>query len=123
MADSVQNKRNQQTYLRQIQQDKALRKRELITAQNQDIKSVRNYYADQAKQLETETAAAVNHIKEESRQMAATEKQERVQRLEYQAEQKRLERDEIAASRSQNSSQSTAGQSATQSSEKKNFIA
>ena len=118
MADSVQNKRTQQTYLRQIQQDKALRKRELIQAQNQDIKSVRSYYADQTKQLETETAAAVNHIKEESRQMVTAEKQERAERLEFEAEQKRLEREEVAANRSQNT-----GQKANQSSEKKNFIA
>jgi|GEM_PF-5270244 len=102
MADSVQNKRTQQTYLRQIQQEKASRKRELIQAQNQDIKSVRNYYADQSKQLDTDSAAAITHIKEESRQIAATEKQERAERLQLEATQKQQERDEAAASRSQN---------------------
>lgn len=114
MADSVQNKRNQQSYLRQVQQEKASRKRDLIKAQNEDIKSVRNYYADQTKQLETETEATINHIKEESRQMAAAERQERADRLEFEAEQKQMARDEVAASRSQNASEA---------SEKKNSLA
>ena len=70
MADSVQNRRNQQTYLRQVQQEKASRKRELMQAQSDDIKSVREYYSGANKKLDEDTNATVNHIKEESRQIA-----------------------------------------------------
>lgn len=114
MSESIQNKRNQQSYLRQVQQEKASRKRDLNKAQTEDIKSVRSYYADQTKQLEIETEATINHIKEESRQMAAAERQERADRAQFEAEQKQMQREEIAASRSQN---------AGETSEKKNSLA
>ena len=100
MADSIQNKRTQQTYLRQIQQEKTLRKREILTAQRDDIKSVRDYYADQNKQLETDSAAAINHITDESRQIAAAQKQERAERAEAETQQKRVDREAIAAAES-----------------------
>lgn len=118
MADSIQNKRNQQTYLRQLYQEKATKKRELLKAQQEDIKNVRDFYADQAKTLDTDTAAAINHINEESRQIAFIEKQERDERMQQQAEQKRLLQEEMAVSRSQGIQQS----STTNDSEKKNSI-
>lgn len=118
MADSVQNRRNQQTYLRQIQQEKAERKRDILTAQKDDIKSVRDYYADQSKQLDNESAAAINHIKDESRQIAAAEKQERADRAEAAAEQKRLDHEAASSGRSQNGKQAS---TPTDSVEKKNL--
>lgn len=118
MADSIQNKRNQQTYLRQVYQDKALRKRDLLKAQQEDIKSIRDYYADQTKQLETESAATINHINEESRQIALVEKQERSDRTQREAEQKRLAQEEMAANRSQGIQQSSVSNDI----EKKNSI-
>lgn len=107
MADSIQNKRNQQTYLRQTYQEKALRKRDLLKAQQEDIKSVRDYYADQSKQLDSETAAAITHINEESRQLALAEKQERNDRMQQAAEQKRVAQEEMATNRSQGIQQSS----------------
>lgn len=118
MADSIQNKRNQQTYLRQVYQDKALRKRDLLKAQQEDIKSIRDYYADQTKQLETESAATINHINEESRQIALVEKQERSDRMQREAEQKRLAQEEMATNRSQGIQQSSVSNDI----EKKNSI-
>lgn len=118
MADSIQNKRSQQTYLRQIQQEKAARKREITEAQKEDIKSVRDYYADQAKQLENESTAAINHIKEESRQIAMAERQQRAERMEAESEQKRLDREAAAEARSQNAKQAS---TPSDSVEKKNF--
>lgn len=95
MADSVQNRRNQQTYLRQIQIDKSEKKRDLIKSQNEDIKSVREYYKAQAKQVEEESAAAVSHIKEEARELAEQERQERLEQRQ-ETEQKRAEQREEA---------------------------
>lgn len=98
MANSIQNRRNQQSYLRQVQQEKSAQKRELMKAQQEDIKSIRSYYADQTKQLDTDTAAAINHINEEARQKAAEEQQKRSENAQQKAEQKRLEREELHAS-------------------------
>lgn len=117
MANSVNRKANPQTYLRQIQQEKAARKRELMNAQKNDIKAVRDFYTEQSKQLDSESAAAVNHIKEESRQIAAAERAERAQRIEFEAEQKRLAREEAYSSRNQNASEASAQNSV----EKKNL--
>jgi HSP20 family molecular chaperone IbpA len=118
MADSIQNKRVQQTYLRQIQQEKNERKREIMKAQKEDLKSIRDYYADQTKKLEKETAATVNHINEESRQIAAAEKQERLDRQKAELEQRKIANQELEAARSQNAKQSSTPE---QSVEKKNL--
>ena len=114
MADSIKAKQNSQTYLRQIQQEKARYKRELSQAQQQDIKAVRDYYADQNKQLETEAQAAIVEIKQEARDIAAADRDARAEQQAYAAEQKRLDRQsrQIASSDDQASTSSV---------EKKNF--
>ena len=108
MADSIKAKQNSQTYLRQIQQEKARYKRELNQAQQQDIKSVRDYYADQNKQLEQEAQAAVVEIKQEARDIAAADRDARAEQQAYAAEQKRLDREsrQIASSDDQASTSS-----------------
>lgn len=92
MADAIQGKRNAQTYLRQVQQEKAQYKRELAEAQRNDIKAVRDYYADQNKQLESEAQAAVVEIKEEARQAAAEDRQARAEQQSAIAEERELAR-------------------------------
>ena len=77
MADAISKKNNSQTYLRQIQQEKAKYKRELMEAQRNDMKELRDYYNEQNKQLEQESAAAIVEIKQQARDMAAADKQER----------------------------------------------
>lgn len=99
MADAIQGKRNAQTYLRQVQQEKAQYKRELAESQRNDIKAVRDYYADQNKQLETEAQAAVVDIKEEARQAAAEDRQARAEQQNAAAEQKELARQDRQAAR------------------------
>ena len=106
MADSVQNKKSQQTYLRQINQEKAERRREIMTNQKDDIKSVRDYYADQSKQLESESAAAISHINEESRQLAAAHREQRAEQAQAEAQQKRSDQQASAAARATSSAQS-----------------
>lgn len=99
MADSIQAKRDQQTYLRQVQQEKAERKRELMRAQQDDIKAVRNYYAEESQNLEADTAAAISHIREESRQLAEADRQERQDRIQAEAEERMAAREEQRANR------------------------
>lgn len=115
MADSIQSKRNQQTYLRQVQQEKALRKREIMQAQKNDIQAVRDYYKQQSVDLEADSAAAVNHIKDESRRIAQAEREERSEKLQSQAEAKRAEREARTGTYSSDASAASA--------EKKNFRA
>lgn len=107
MADSVQNKKTQQTYLRQINQEKAERRREILNNQKDDIKSVRDYYADQTKQLEKESAAAISHINEESRQLAAAHRQQRAEQAQFEAQQKRDDQQASAAARATGSTQTS----------------
>ena len=99
MADSIQNKRNNQSYLRQVQQEKSLRKREIMQAQKEDMKAVRDFYAQQSKQLDKDSAAAVSHIKEESRQIALEERQERAEKTQIAAEQKQMDREQRGSAR------------------------
>lgn len=107
MADSVQNKKTQQTYLRQINQEKAERRREIMSNQKDDIKSVRDYYADQTKQLESESAAAISHINEESRQIAAAHRAQRAEQAQAEAQQKRDDQQASAVGRASSSAQSS----------------
>lgn len=93
MADSVNNKRNEQSYLRQVQQEKSLRKREIIENQTRDIKAVRDFYAKESKQLEEDSKAAVLQIKEEGRRMAQQSKEERAQKQQMAQEEKMAERE------------------------------
>lgn len=99
MADAIGKKNNTQTYLRQIQQEKAKYKRELAEAQRNDMKSVREYYAQQNKQLEKESAAAVLDIKSEARQMAEADRQARSAEAAEATEIRRQERLQRQASR------------------------
>lgn len=116
MADSVKARSNSQTYLRQVQQEKARYKRELMDAQRKDIQAVREYYADQNKQLEKEAQAAVVEIKDEARQIAAAEREARAQEAAYVAEQKQLDRQQRQMEMGNSSDQAS-----TSSVEKKNF--
>ena len=111
MADAINRKPNSQTYLRQIQQEKAKYKRELMQAQKEDMKAVRDYYAEQNKQLEAEAAAAIVDIKQEARQMAEADRQAR---QEYQAELAESKKAERQSRLPANTSEKTAGESSVE---------
>ncbi len=70
MADSINKFKNQQnTYLREVQQEKAALKRELAAQQQQDLISLRQYYKDENKKIDEQSADAVNHIRSETKEM------------------------------------------------------
>lgn len=106
MADSIQNRRNQTTYLRQIQQEKASRKRDLTQSQSQEMKDLRERYIQLNKQVDEEAQAAILQIKEETKQIARQEKEEREFRVQQDQEIKQAERErkmQMAQSRHGNS--------------------
>jgi len=70
MADSINKFKNQQnTYLREVQQEKAALKRDLAAQQQQDLISLRQYYKDENKKIDEQSADAVNHIRTETKEM------------------------------------------------------
>ncbi len=99
MADAIGKKNNSQTYLRQIQQEKAKYKRELAESQRNDMKAVREYYAEQNKELERQSADAVVEIKAEARQMAEADRQARADSSAESADLKRQERQQRQSSK------------------------
>lgn len=62
MADSIQTKKSSQDALRLSQQQQAEKKRQLMAQQKEDLKAMKQYYADKNQELDNESAAAVNHI-------------------------------------------------------------
>ncbi len=62
MSEAVKNRQAQRERLRQIQQEQAQRKRELAAQQREDMRTLKEYYTDQAKEIDSESSAAVNHI-------------------------------------------------------------
>lgn len=71
MAESIQNRRAQQTELRAAQQEQAKQKRDLARQQKEDLQSMKQYYADKNREIDGKSVAAVNHIKPSSREPAA----------------------------------------------------
>ncbi|MBC7740896.1 MAG: Hsp20 family protein [Bdellovibrionaceae bacterium] len=62
MAESIKPT-SPKTYLRQIQQEQAQKKRDLMAAQKEELKSLRQHFTEQSMRVDAESAAAINHIK------------------------------------------------------------
>lgn len=70
MSEVAKNRHNQRSQLRQIQQEQADRKRDLAAQQREDMQNLKNFYADQNKQMAEENAAAVSHISDEAQEIS-----------------------------------------------------
>jgi len=91
MAESINKFKNQQnTYLREVQQEKASRKRDLASQQQQDLTELRQYYKDENKKIDDQSADAVNHIRTETKDMVSQYMDERRQTQ----DQARIQQDE-----------------------------
>ena len=97
MSEAIQNKRS---YLRQVQQEQAQKKRDLMEQQKEDMKSLRQYYSSESKKVDEDSAAVVNHIKSNS----PDAKQERLDRIEKAAEQREARQQEVEQARSDRAS-------------------
>jgi HSP20 family molecular chaperone IbpA len=65
-SESVKNRHNQREQVRQVQQEQAQRKRELAAQQREDLRTIKEFYTNEQKQIDAEGAAAVSHLSEEA---------------------------------------------------------
>lgn len=110
MGESIHNRKLQQTtYLRQLQEEKAAKKRELMAQQSKDLTDLRSYYSEENKKLDQTTADAVSHIRDETRDMvnqyADDRKQQQEQEKLYREDQKASQRDSAGGTREASSEQ------------------
>lgn len=66
MADAIQTRRVSQENMQMVQQEKAEKKRQLAEQQREDLKELKAKYQELNKELEHDSAAAINHIKHEA---------------------------------------------------------
>lgn len=79
MADSIQTRRVSQDNIQQVQQEKTERKKQLAEAQRDDLKNLKAKYNELSKEIDQDSAAAINHIKldaNESNEAYKAERQE-----------------------------------------------
>lgn len=77
MADAIQNRRVSQDNIQQIQNEKTDRKKQLAEAQREDMKNLKAKYNELNKEIDKDTAAAINHIKIEANDYNEAQKAER----------------------------------------------
>lgn len=77
MADVNQIRRVSQENIQMVQQEKAEKKRQLAEQQREDIKELKAKYQELNKELDQDSAAAINHIKYEATEENEARKAER----------------------------------------------
>jgi HSP20 family molecular chaperone IbpA len=126
MTDSIRNKNADRAYIREVQQEKNLRKQDLSQKEREEIKAVKEYYAKERKSIDQESAAAINHIKEDQTLANQEEREIKMQERREQLELTRQEAQEKAAARQEASESASTynrkGQLQTTSAEKKKLL-
>ncbi len=77
MADSIQTRRVSQDNIQQVQQEKTERKKQLAEAQRDDLKNLKAKYNELSKEIDQDSAAAINHIKRDAVESNEAHKAER----------------------------------------------
>lgn len=77
MADVNQIRRVSQENIQMVQQDKAEKKRQLAEQQREDIRELKAKYQEMSKEIDQDSAAAINHIKYEATEANEEQKAER----------------------------------------------
>lgn len=77
MADSIQIRRQSQDNIQQVQQEKTERKKQLAEAQRDDMKHLKAKYIELSKEIDQDSAAAINHIKNDANENNEALKAER----------------------------------------------
>jgi HSP20 family molecular chaperone IbpA len=103
----IQNRNADRAYIREIQQDKNARKKELAEQQREDIKQIKTFYAEKNREIDDESAAAINHIKTEQTDNDQAERQAKVDERRAELEERRFEAEEKAAAKQSGVSQSS----------------
>jgi hypothetical protein len=107
MAGSISNKSADRSYIRELQQDKNMRKKELAEQQREDLKQLKQFYAEKNKEIDNETADAINHIRTEESSMDSEDRLAKVEDRKAQLEEKRLEAEQKAEDRRNGVSQAS----------------
>ncbi len=63
MSDAINNRKENQDYIRQIQQSKSERRKELSKSAQEDLRNLKQHYKNENAKLEEESSAVINHIK------------------------------------------------------------
>ena len=103
----IQNRNADRAYIREIQQDKNTKKKELADQQREDIKQIKTFYAEKNREIDDESAAAINHIKTEQTDNDQADRQAKVDERRAELEERRFEAEEKAAARQSGVSQSS----------------
>jgi HSP20 family molecular chaperone IbpA len=99
MAESIQNKNADRTYIREIQQEKNTKKKELAEQQREDIKQIKTYYAEKNKEIDEDSAAAINHIKTEQTENDQADRFAKAEERRNELDEKRAVEQQRAANR------------------------
>ncbi len=99
MTDSISNKNADRAYIREIQQEKNLRKKELADKEREEIKQVKDFYSKERKNVDQESAAAINHIKDQQMSEEVESRNYKSEERKARLEQSRLEAEERAEAR------------------------
>lgn len=80
MADAIQNRKQNQEYIRQLQQDKSERKKELAERSKEEMKALKATFQEENKQIDSETTAAINHIQARAEEDGREEKLAKIEK-------------------------------------------
>ncbi len=107
MAESISNKNADRSYIRELQQDKNARKKELAEQQREETKQLKQFYAEKNKDIDNETADAINHIKMDQSSADGEDRQAKIEDRKAQLEEKKLEAEQKAEDRRNGVSQAS----------------
>ena len=79
MSDAINNRKDNQEYIRQVQQTKSERRKELAQSAQEDLRSLKQHYKDENARLDEESSAVINHIKTDTE---ATDQEARAEQIE-----------------------------------------
>lgn len=107
MAESINTKNADRGFIREVQQDKNAKKKELAMQQREDIKQIKTFYAEKNKEVDDESAAAINHIKTDQTENDKIERQAKIDERRAELDEKQALAEERAAAREDRASQAS----------------
>ncbi len=107
MAESINNKNADRSYIRELQQDKNAKKKELAMQQREDIKQIKTFYAEKNKEVDDESSAAISHIKTDQTESDHIERQAKIDERRAELDEKQALAEEKAAAREDRASESS----------------
>ena len=75
MTETSQIRKQNQEYIRELQQEKANKRKALSDQAQKDMKELKDYYKNENLKLDEEVNAAIVHVKKENEQLTEEERQ------------------------------------------------